>query len=1322
MPSVPMLRPFIFFFFFLLSTTLGSAQNSSFSEDGSASYHPEANRLPDDAPCTDCVEIISQRKENERIYRKTDGLGKKIIIEKANGPLNYLDSNGYWRDISPTPRYIATENALLADEQKHPVKIDLNTLGNGIRIANKWIRFNENTRFVYKGNTEDSLVSDPVDFDLNLTKNGLIANSPDGKMQLSYTMEIGGVKSNLHLLKKDALPNEEGRLLWKSNLRLPPGYTFEKGSGKKDEKWSGEYIIKNEKGRPVIRIEAPLIYDAEGAIMTDGYEYNLKHLASAGRFELTLECESSWFKNPLRKFPVTLDPLIAAVDSSTGTIGFEPSGFCFDPNDFCSNILSVTVPGKSTLVAARTTVRLRTINGGCSGACDPQKAGFRIYGPCNNRYVPNNSFFSPPNATAFDHIFADIDLFNNINCLPFSCPDHQLNFDMHTFSCSCPADQNCGTACHRILPGDWKVVVEARTLEAYIFEGDSLEVCFGETVSFNSRASYGVPPYSFFWTPDNVTTPNGSSYPVFADTFTTLRVEDACGTIVRDTTFIKVNPLPEITFTDIIPACKGQNSGEATAVVTNGLPPYNFLWSTSPPQNTARATGLAPGWYQVTVSNAKGCSNIDSVEITQPANALDISVSGKDISCNSGNDGSATVNINSGNPPYDITWSTGAKSTSIMNLTAGYYSVTVSDASGCIDTGGILIRNTGNINIILQVDSITCHGDANGSIRALVSGDAPPFSYIWNTGSKSDQISGLAPGSYSVTVSDSNNCMAVSSAVLTEPDSLVIIIISYPESCIGGGNNGMAVAQVTGGTPPYSFIWNSSPNQYNDTAFNLKAGVYVVTVVDQNLCRATATARIDPPANYQISFDTIPVSCFGGHDGSATVHVRGGMKPYSFQWNVPGGSSDSTVSGLSAGFYNVTISDAGNCSIVRNIQITQPVEIQVNVIASNVSCPGLSDGEVTVIPSGGTPPYAYLWNTPGGDQTQSVSGLPAGNYELYITDSKQCRDTFFITIGTPDSIKSTVLHKDPDCPGRDNGMIAVAYQGGRPPLSIFWEGPYPARDTLVNLPQGLYIYTIRDGNGCTLRDSIRLNYITHIEVIAEIDSETCVESRDGRIALSINGAANPVTFQWNTGDTQAVLDSLRAGSYAVTIVDSKGCQVDSQFVISLSDSISLDLGTDTLIESGATIEITPSIDPPGNYTYEWWPATGLSDTTSATVLASPSSDTRYYLRIRNSKSCRAIDSILIAIRPNLIVGLPNAFSPNGDGNNDLFFEHPTVDIKELSIYNRWGSLIYKSSSPWDGRLANGLPAPAAMYVYHAILQYPGSEFQFEVDGYLLLLR
>ncbi len=1296
------------------------AKNSTFLPDRK---HPDEGLLPDDAPCSDCEEILAERTARRRVYHAIDSNGNRIIVEKANGPLNYLDSNGFWRDINPRLTPARHGIYMEALRQPFPTRIHRKTLEAGIRINDQWIAFNRNTRIVFSGLPDSILTLAPHAANAEFTENGMQARIEGTDMLLEYRAEKGGIKSTIILNDPSEIPGIFETFSWQSRLLLPEGCYIAALSGRMDGSlWKGRLAVFDEKGEALLEIAAPLIYDAAGTVMSENYGYLFEKRQSGNEYLLTLRIGLDWLRAPGRKFPVVIDPLLSAVDSNQGGIGFEPSGFCFDPNDYCSNVLTVTVPGKSTLVAARSSVRLRTINGGCNGSCDPVKAGFRIYGPCSNRYVPFNSFYSPPNSTAFDHIFAGIDLFNNINCAPFSCPDHQISFEMRTYSCSCPAGATCGVECHQILPGDWKVVIEARTLEAFIFEGDSVEVCYGETVSFNSRSSYGVPPYSYLWTPDNVSTPNGSAFPVFADTIATLRVTDACGTVVRDTTRIKVNPLPLIQFTNIIPACKGQKSGEVTASVSNGPGPFVYQWSSTPPQNTATASGLDPGWYRVTVTDGKGCVNIDSVEITQPANALSIQVTGQDVSCNSSNDGSAQVNISSGNPPYDITWSNGSKSAGINTLSAGYYSVTVSDASGCIDTAGILIRNTGNITLSLIVDSISCHGAKNGIIQANVSGDAPPFTYLWSTGSTADRIFDLGPGSYSLTISDSNGCQAESSVTLSEPDSLLLQISAFPESCTGGGNNGMAIARVTGGTPPYSYFWNSSPNQFGDTAVNLRAGSYIVTVFDKNNCRVTGSATIDPPANYQISFDTIPVSCFNGNDGQVTVHVRGGQEPYTFQWNTPGNDKDSMVTGLGAGFYTVTITDAGNCSIIRNIQISQPDEIQVNVIASNVSCPGRSDGEVTVIPSGGNPPYRYQWNTPNQDQTQTVSGLPAGNYELYISDSNQCRDTFSISIGNPDTIRVNIVSNDPACPGVDNGSIILEYSGGRPPLSISWSGNLPPADTLTGLAAGSYYLSIRDANGCSYLDTVSLQYDTRLLLSVQAADESCPGKTDGSIRILVQGGTGPFSYLWNDGRNGSLLDSLGAGIYALTVSDSNGCTADTSITLTSSAAFSVDLGPDITIDAGAELTITPVVNPPGNYQFIWKPGRGLSDSLSEIVIASPKQSTTYILTVINADGCTASDSIAVNIRPSVLVGLPNAFSPNGDGINDLFFVHPAVEISEIRIYDRWGQLIYLGTSPWNGRYASGSPAPAGMYVFRAVLQYPGSEFRFEVKGEVILLR
>jgi hypothetical protein len=391
----------------------------------------------------------------------------------------------------------------------------------------------------------------------------------------------------------------------------------------------------------------------------------------------------------------------------------------------------------------------------------------------------------------------------------------------------------------------------------------------------------------------------------------------------------------------------------------------------------------------------------------------------------------------------------------------------VKDYNGCsAGTSVITVTNIGAPTGNVTSTSNACNGASTGTASIVPVGGTSPLTYSWSpSGGTGSTASGLAAGTYTVTVKDVNGCILISSATLSDPPPINGNITVTNLLC-NSSNAGKATMTASGGTGALSYSW-SPLGGTGSTAINLSAGTYTCTVKDANACSISKQASITQPVAIVTNFTQINPSCFGSANGSATATVSGGVGAYVYSWSPTGGST-ATGTGFSANTYTLAVTDANGCVSTFPVTLVNPPALASSISTSNVNCFGACTGTATAIPSGGTTSYIYSWS-PISSLSATATNLCAGTYTCHITDANNCTTQALTTVTEPTALANTLTPTSTSCGGACDGDVTATASGGTPGYLYSWSiGGQPAPTAPNTLCPGTYTCTLTDAHACVL--------------------------------------------------------------------------------------------------------------------------------------------------------------------------------------------------------------------------------------------------------------
>ncbi|MBK9337625.1 MAG: hypothetical protein IPM98_14105 [Lewinellaceae bacterium] len=676
--------------------------------------------------------------------------------------------------------------------------------------------------------------------------------------------------------------------------------------------------------------------------------------------------------------------------------------------------------------------------------------------------------------------------------------------------------------------------------------------CFGDSTGTASASTQGgISPYTYLWS-GGQTGPTATGLGAGTHTVTATD-QNGC----TATSSVSLGTPPELiaTISGIQgETCAGACDGQLTLNVTGGVPFYAILWNNPGilPGETA-PQNLCPGTYQVTATDANGCSKTASADIGA-ATPLGVQFTATAPVCANDQNGTLTAAATGGAPPYQYLWSTGGTSETIQNLSCGTYTVTITDVAGCTHTA----TDSLPCPALLLVDSIAvqpvrCFGAANGVLTVFAQGGTGGLSYLWNDPNQqlTASASNLLAGNYTVIVSDGNGCTTSASATVSEPPQISAVLVPTSVTCFGG-NDGTVQATAAGGTPPYTYTWNVP--QSTPILVGLPAGNYTLTVTDANGCSfSPAAATVSQPGTpLQITAIQTRNACAGAGNGAATATAIGGNgAPFTFEWS--NGQTDPAPTNFAAGNYTVTVADSKGCTATQSLNIAEWSSIQVSVATILPTCPGGNDGQAAVNQvSGGTGSgYSYQWSVPGFGDTIYINGLTGGQtFSLTVTDDAGCTVVLSPTLNDQPPIVLTLNTDSIACFGLTTGAVQVSsVQSSRPIAQYRWNTGFIGQN-LANLPAGVYTVTATDTQGCTGTGVATVSEPPPLFIELVIQTLICNNDSNGIVQTTVQGGTPGYTYSWNTGASGDKIENLGPGSYAVTVADKNGCTATDSSVLS----------------------------------------------------------------------------------------------------------------------------------------------------------------------------
>ncbi|MFT6484928.1 MAG: hypothetical protein ACJAWN_001647, partial [Neolewinella sp.] len=783
-------------------------------------------------------------------------------------------------------------------------------------------------------------------------------------------------------------------------------------------------------------------------------------------------------------------------------------------------------------------------------------------------------------------------------------------------------------------------------------------------------------------------------------------VQDANGCVFNGFYFQDF-AIPDLNIVPVIVQPIGCQPGQITATISGGDGPYTVELLLNGVDTDALQTetsngepivfdALNPNSYVIGVIDVFGCwASADALMESLPE--LSMTTTAKtDENCFAAQDGSITVQVSGGVPPYTILYngtpSTGPTRT-LTNLVADYYTFIVIDDFGCdlVYTDSLELLNDLRLNAVVTSPS-PCLESTSGTLTVTPSGGAPPYDIVWLTdealnttlsGGQSATFNNLAAIEYTIQITDANGCSQFLDSYMEGPDSITVEVINLVQpDCDQTGSFDL---DIEGGTAPFQISLNGAPAVTNTSFSALPDGDYLFAVTDANGCELLTTdvsVSIQTASSITASAVAVGVSCPGFNDGSITINTVGAGAGAMFSLNGGAPQASNVFNNLLAGTYSVDVVSAGCNTTVTDIVVTEPSEVVITPIVVMDDCTG--QASFTLTASGGSGSgYTYTIDATAVDPTVPFIGEPGGVYEVQVMDGNGCADVDNVIVPpfTPLTITNTIV-TDARCDD-GTGEAAVEVTGGTGVYTFAWSNGGPADSLFTNAVAGDYTVSITDALGCLrVSPTITIGLVEGVSATVVTVDANC-GAADGSITVNASGGSGTYGYNWEAGvtavDNQAT--GLIAGNYAYTLTDLvTNCTTEASASIGGIDGASISLVDQTIAGCGsfalasATITASDGVPP---YSFRW--SSGATDPTANDLVAGSN-----FVTVTDNDGCERILEVVIEQSPSPNLALISQTVAGCNANN--------LATATAAGSGGTGNLTYAWSNGQSGATATGLIA------------------------------